>query len=373
MNPTAGSKNKKILIVEDEAILAKTLEDTLTSMGYQVVGIADTGIKAIFQFASSSPDIVLMDIHLKGTMDGIETAQKIRSQLAIPIVFLTAHQDPIMFERAKIEGAYGYILKPFQERELELVIEIALNQVQSRKRNSDGMMALLHGEKIEAIRTMAGEIVHEMEVPLTKIRTEIENLDELITGIPELGSHPSLASAVRNLQMGAQSMKSTFKYYQSMMNAAPSETASPIRVQEACEEAIEICRYSAFGQKVKFKELQGSPNSTATFYRTALIQLLVNLIQNACDAVENTADAWVQISWSEVDGGSLILKVADSGHGIRKEVRERMFKPFFTTKSREKGTGLGLALCRRVVEKSGGSIHLDLESATTCFNVKLPI
>jgi two-component system cell cycle sensor histidine kinase/response regulator CckA len=116
----------KILIVEDEGIVAKDLENTLRTMGYEVVGPVSSGEEAIQRAGEAGPDLVLMDIVLKGAMDGAEAADQIRRRWDIPVIYLTAYADERTLERAKISEPYGYLLKPFQERELKSTIEVAL-------------------------------------------------------------------------------------------------------------------------------------------------------------------------------------------------------------------------------------------------------
>ncbi len=115
-----------ILIVEDERIVATDLRQRLVSVGYTVVGIASTGEDAIRMTEETSPDLVLMDITLRGEMDGIQAAGAILGQHEIPVLYLTAHADSGTLERAKITGPFGYILKPFDERDLFTTVEMAL-------------------------------------------------------------------------------------------------------------------------------------------------------------------------------------------------------------------------------------------------------
>jgi PAS domain S-box-containing protein len=115
-----------IFIVEDEQIVAEDLKETLIDLGFTVAGIEKSGEVAIEKVSEVHPDLVLMDIHLSGTIDGIETAGHIRSRFNIPIIYLTAYADKDLLERAKITEPYGYILKPYIERELNSVIEMAL-------------------------------------------------------------------------------------------------------------------------------------------------------------------------------------------------------------------------------------------------------
>lgn len=116
----------KILVTEDEGIVAADIEDRLKRLGYDVIGTVDTGEAALKKVGEIQPDLILMDIMIKGDIDGIEAATRIREAYDIPVIFLTAYSDDPTFERAKITEPFGYLLKPFEERELRTTIEIAL-------------------------------------------------------------------------------------------------------------------------------------------------------------------------------------------------------------------------------------------------------
>ena len=116
--------SKKILIVEDEWIIADDIRERLESMGYEVVAIVSSGEETISH--AEDADLILLDIFLNGTMDGIETAEKIHAQSTKPIVFLTAYAEKEIIERAKKAEPFGYILKPFESKELYATIEMAL-------------------------------------------------------------------------------------------------------------------------------------------------------------------------------------------------------------------------------------------------------
>ena len=112
---------QKILVVEDENIVAMDLRTTLTRLGYEVVDTVGTGPQAIEQVEQRQPDLVLMDIQLRGYMDGIEAADRIR-RLDVPVVYLTAFSDDATLRRARDTEPFGYVLKPFDDRELQIVI-----------------------------------------------------------------------------------------------------------------------------------------------------------------------------------------------------------------------------------------------------------
>ena len=119
---------QKILVVEDEALVAEDISDTITSLGYEVVDVCATGEAAVARAEEGGIDLVLMDILLQGRMDGVEAAERIRQRHGLPIVFLTAHSDDATLNRVKMVGPLGYVLKPFEERELQTAVEIALHR-----------------------------------------------------------------------------------------------------------------------------------------------------------------------------------------------------------------------------------------------------
>ena len=124
----------KILIVEDEKVVAMSLESSLNSMGYDVCGTVDRGERAIAVASDNRPDLVIMDIKIKGEMDGIDTARQLRKKFHLPCIFLTAFSDQAILDRAKEVEPLGFIIKPFNGRELKSTMEIALFKAQMEKR-----------------------------------------------------------------------------------------------------------------------------------------------------------------------------------------------------------------------------------------------
>jgi PAS domain S-box-containing protein len=124
----------RILIAEDEAIVAKDLRRQIEHLGHEVVGCVVTGEDAVKEATAERPDLVLMDIGLHGRVDGIEAAEEIKKNLDLPIVFCTANSDPATLERAKITDPFGYLLKPFEQRELCTTLAMALFKHQADQR-----------------------------------------------------------------------------------------------------------------------------------------------------------------------------------------------------------------------------------------------
>jgi signal transduction histidine kinase len=139
----------RILVVEDENIVAMDLRASLTSLGYQVTDTVGTGSAALASARQRLPDLVLMDISLRGGMDGIETAETMRKELALPVVYLTAFSDDATLRRARVTDAFGYLLKPFDERELHITIEMAIYRHQAQREHEKLMKEQAAREAVE--------------------------------------------------------------------------------------------------------------------------------------------------------------------------------------------------------------------------------
>lgn len=158
--------NIRILIIEDEAIIAQDIESQIEELGYDSAGIIHNGDKAVDYLSFHTPDLVLCDINIKGTLDGIDVANAVRAKKKIPFVFLTSMTDRGTIEKAKSALPYGYIVKPFDKRDLLTNIEMALF-----KFSQEIDVLKLTREKVNALAT----------TPLTD--QEFKILNEIINGL----------------------------------------------------------------------------------------------------------------------------------------------------------------------------------------------
>ncbi|PKL59409.1 MAG: hypothetical protein CVV33_07975 [Methanomicrobiales archaeon HGW-Methanomicrobiales-4] len=170
----------KILVVDDEAIITMQLEERLTAMEYMVVGMAASGEEGVEKARKFRPDLVLMDIVMPGKMNGIEAADIINTELDIPVVFLTAYADDTIIKKAKSVRPYGYIVKPFNEREVKAAIEVAL----FRKSAEQGEQKVLKKSKKRITQGMKdGEMEQEGLVYLDLPETRTILLEDIFTDI----------------------------------------------------------------------------------------------------------------------------------------------------------------------------------------------
>ena len=121
----------KVLIIEDELIIAEDIKDILEHASYEVIGMAASGKEAIELLSEVMPDILLVDVSIKGNMDGIQLANVIREQYNLPFIYITSYTNKSVLERAKLTKPYGYIVKPYKEQDVLIAVELALSNAAS--------------------------------------------------------------------------------------------------------------------------------------------------------------------------------------------------------------------------------------------------
>ena len=195
-----------ILVVEDEGIVAQEIKSRLEKSGYTVCAVAHDGETAVTQAGQMHPDLVLMDIRLKGGMDGIEAAGIIGERFGIPVVYLTAYTDPATLERAKVQEPFGYVVKPFETRSLMVSIEIALHRHRSESER-------IYREKLQAVLETAGAICHELNQPMMAISGHTELLMETLdSGDPIFPKIEKIKSQVERMSAITQKLMGITRY-----------------------------------------------------------------------------------------------------------------------------------------------------------------
>jgi two-component system, cell cycle response regulator len=153
-----GDAMIRILLVEDEGIVAQDLQETLDRQGYQVVGIASEGVQAVCMAEELRPNLIVMDVGLQGEIDGIQAARMILERFHLPVIFLTGHRDIETLQRAVRTGPLGYILKPFQEVELRSAIEVAIHKHRADVANREREDALRRNAELLKSLSLVDEL-----------------------------------------------------------------------------------------------------------------------------------------------------------------------------------------------------------------------
>jgi two-component system cell cycle sensor histidine kinase/response regulator CckA len=358
-----------ILIVEDENIIALDIKRSLLNLGYDVVGTAASGEDAIIKAERSQPDLVLMDIMLKGEMDGIEAAEQMRMRFDIPLVFLTAYANDTVLERAKIIQPFGYILKPFRENELHTNIEIALYRHEMEKQLREREAEIWRATKLEAIGILAGGIAHDFNNILTVI---LGNISLAMLDTEASPAHERLIDAERAC-LHAQTLSRQLLTF--------SRGGAPIKELISVAKLVnETCSFASRGSNVRC-ELNLSDKLWPVNADPGLLgQVFQNLVINAIQAmptggiIEMRGENLVVEAKNSLplDTGKYVkISVQDHGTGIPEEYLPRIFDPYFTTK--QTGSGLGMATAYSIIKHHKG--HIGVESKLgegSIFQVYLP-
>jgi PAS domain S-box-containing protein len=148
-----AATNGRILIVEDDGIIAARLQSILTRLGYAVAAVVASGEEAIERAAETPPDLALLDIRLAGAMDGIQAGAQIRARWGTPLIYLTAYMDDNLLQRARVTEPYGYLVKPIQDRDLRATIEIALyrHRTDRQLRESEERYRAVVSQAVESV------------------------------------------------------------------------------------------------------------------------------------------------------------------------------------------------------------------------------
>jgi signal transduction histidine kinase len=366
----------KIMIVEDEQLVADDLRETLEFLGYEVPALVASGEEAIIQAELIKPDLILMDIRLEGKMDGIGASMHIQSRFHIPVVYLTANADRATLERAKISQPFGYILKPFNEKILSTTIEIALSRHQAEVEVQKALFTVQAGKFAAESQTEQKSqylymAAHEFRNPLSAIKFGTEMLKEYSDTISD-------DKKQKHIQLIETATDSLINLLEEILTLGKTESGrfefypSLIDVVSFCEDIIETLQVT-IGQQYDLQFIFKGYSCIAYLDEHLLWHLLNNLLSNAIKySPINSVISLLLIR--ETD--NICFQIEDQGIGIPQESQSQLFQPFHRASNvgNIPGTGLGLAIIKQCVELHSGTIDFvsQLGKGTT-FCVKLPL
>lgn len=347
---------ERILVVEDEGIAALHLEESLAELGYACAGCAMTGEEAIAMARSARPDLVLMDIKLGEGMDGIEAGQRIQSELAIPVVLLTAHADEVTIARAKRVAPFGYLVKPATGAALRSTLEMA-----GEKFRLERALA----ESNRSLELFAELAAHDLRAPARQISLF---LSLLVKECPDLSPR---SRELLDLATGcAKRMRALVDDLLEFSRLTREKVgARPVDLEQTVARLVSELRPDVERSRAEvilgtLPTVLGNPHQLARLFQN----LLDNALKYAGDG------ARIEIA-SRVEGDRATIAVRDDGPGVPAEERERIFDLFYRgCPGASEGTGIGLATCRKIAESHGGRIWVESGSGGgAVFLVTLPL
>lgn len=360
-----------ILVVEDESIIALDIKNSLRKSGYAVAGMATSATEALEKTAQVQPDLVLMDIQLRGSMDGVETAEQIRDRYQIPVVYLTAHADEHTLQRAKITQPFGYVLKPFEDRELTTTIEIALSRHQAERAIQQSMVK--EKELYELKSHFVSVVSHEFRNPLSTILFSTELLERYDNQL----SAEKRTSYLQRIRASVNRMSHLLNEVLMVGEAESGKlqfSPAPMDVEKFCADLIEEFQFSSNGNHNLLFHVQGDRPDTLPYLDEKLLHhILSNLISNAIKYSPSGGCINLNLEYGE---HQMQLSVCDRGIGIPETDQSKLFDSFHRAKnvSTIPGTGLGLSIVKQCIELHRGTISFASQVGIgTTFTISLPL
>ena len=408
----------KILIVDDEVIIARMLELMLTDMGYSIAAQAHSGEEALEKAAETLPDLALMDINLPGKLDGIETAAHLQRVHDVPIVYLSAHCSDTILERAKITAPFGYVMKPIKEKELYAAIEIALykHQLEERSREMNDelerrvaertlalqqsnqalqdsmetlhrtLLQLAQAEKMAVIGGLVAGMTHEISNPLSIAVMAVSHLDDLTQKTQQEFllsklTRSSMEKFFENAKESVAILEKNLYRTAELLNSLKQMAID--RASESKKEFL-LARYIddiLLSLKPTLKTTQHTitvecpDDLLIDSYPGVFSQIFTNLIMNSLiHGFETKPNGQIHIRVRH-EGGLLFMQYHDNGRGIPEEHLGKLFHLFFTTKREQGGNGLGLNIIHNLItQKLGGRISCEsVVGEGTTFLIHIPL
>lgn len=335
----------RIFIVEDEVVIAMEIESVLQQLGYLVAGSAATGEDAIALAAEMRPDLILMDIRLKGEMDGITAADRIYRLYKIPVIFLTAHSDPKTLEKAIAVHPFGYLIKPFRKNELYTAIEIALYKHRALFAEQELKRALFKENVIDHIT-----------------QYDIFNKTLAITGYLELISRDATPA-----DLGNEYIRKIQDLVQHIRNRIHFEEEYSRLGQKSAEwQDVALMISAAADAKLPAQLTVKNEAGTLEIYADPLFsQIFIHLFENS-SRHGRTVDR-IRVTFQTRDGYGTI-SIEDNGVGIPEEVKKGLFSHDI-----KYGCGKGLFLVQEILQISGMTIsETGVPGSGARFEIAIP-
>lgn len=360
------NKNIRVLAVDDEED-ARKLINAILGNSY-VLELAANASEALVKIKEFKPDLVLSDLKMPGE-DGMTLLANIKSyDPTISVVIMTGYADKAVAIQAIKKGAFDFLEKPFSPDELRMTVARAADKIAMSRSLRAAEIKAYDNARLAALGEMAAGVAHEVNNPVTIIQGYARVLKKMAkTKTLALDKVEEISEIIDRTSVRIS------KIITSLRKLARPDTQdfNDISVKEIIDDTLGLCaeRFKNSGVDVRSGELP--LNLTLFCNQLQLSQVLLNLMNNAYQAVSKQEGSWIELSVKDLPD-SVQIRVTDSGSGIPEELREKIFKVFFTTKEVGVGTGLGLSLSRQMIENHKGTLDLDVECPNTSFVITIP-
>ncbi len=389
----------RVMIVEDERIVAFNLRQRLLKLGYEVPAVVASGEQALAGVDENHPDIVLMDINIEGQMDGIQTAEKL-GETSPPVIYLTAHSEETTLARARSTKPYGYLIKPFSERELHATIQMALQRwkVEKALRAAKQEIELINADLERRISQRTQQLFeakceaeiannakslflanmsHEIRTPLNAVlglcyllqKTNLTGLQSdyvkkadsaahfLLGILNDILDFSKVEAGKLDLEEVDFNLDDVLNNVGTIVSVQAQERGLDLKIEENNADGLALR-----GDPLRLQQVLMNLSSNAIkFTETGRVTISVRALEQAADRVR------------------LLFSVKDTGPGLSRDQVGRLFEAFHqadsSTTRRYGGTGLGLVICKRLIQLMGGDIGVDSmlgQGSNFYFEIVLP-
>ena len=367
----------KVLIVEDDEVYRRFLESVLSKAGYEIVGSVNGGHAAIESASKSEPEIVILDIQLGNSIDGVETARRLRAFTDIPIIFISSYDSDTFVEKTREVHAAGCLVKPIKLPDLEVTIQSALTRYQYEKHLKTEEAFANQARKMETVGLFAGGIAHEFNSLLT-----------VMLGYAKFGQKqvPPESPALVTFKEIYETARKASNLTRQLLAFSSHQMYELVKtdVKELVRRSIQFAK-AYIGSDMEVVEEFEESAMVIMADPPHLEQALVNIYRNAREAMPDGGNMVVSCQRRSPDHcrrhqGSpgrdnwVCISVKDTGIGMDRKDLEKVFDPFYTTKPRGEGAGLGLSVAHGVVKQHHGIIQIESEkNMGTQVNIFIPL
>ena len=363
--------DSRILIVDDEPANVRLLERILRDAGWNNVRSTTDAREVVALHSDFKSDLVLLDLMMP-YLDGVAVMKALRSTIAegefLPIVVLTADATADAKLRALDAGATDFLTKPFDRMEIVLRIKNLLHtrdlylELEQHNRSLEATVRerteqLLQSEKVATMGSLLAGVAHELNNPLAVVMGQTHLLGEGASGI-------SVAARAEKINAAASRCVRIVRNFLALARKRPPERTAVV-LDQIIRETIELLGYELKTENVDVTTSLATDLPPLAADAHQLQQVFVNLLTNARHAMRKVSGPKRISIMSRFDRGHgrIQVEVTDSGPGIPADIQGKVFEPFFTTKPAGEGTGLGLSLCRNLIEQHGGTLTLKSPSS----------
>ncbi len=388
----------RIVVIDDEEAARYGIGKSLEREGYEVE-LACDGNEALRKIRELQPQTVISDVSMPG-MDGITLLQEVgRSENPPPVVLVTAHGSEALAIQALRAGAFDYLSKPFDIEELRLVVRNSLEQQRLKEQNlryyreleetlqelKETQAERIQAEKMAALGRLIAGFAHETNSPLGALSSVVQTSTRALGRIYDLlheeerqSSSPRfeefeklravLSESFQVAQDACHRLDTMVKTMRQFANLDHSPLRS-VDIRECIESTLVLLRHQIKDEIRVSRDYGEIPHVSC--FPSDLNQVFMNLLLNSLEAIPGQGDISIR---TRHDGGMVFVHIIDTGRGIPSEDLEKIFDPGSTTKGRGIGTGMGLPICRRIMESNGGEIRVESKLGKgTALTLQLPL